>query len=170
MLVPGHVEDSTPVEAIVSETDTGNLVLDTRERVEEVETCHPQRVEAPQSTDIEVPQSWQRSTPPPKTVCECGAIDQDGTRATLSLDEARRHAQRIANRLDEESIAIDRVTLIERIGTWKTDERLQGRDDEVMAAAVHAAVAVGRDGTMPSEESVLREHFDDHLVEASLRE
>lgn len=109
------------------------------EATETVEMCHPPRVEDPLQ-ELDIPQSWKRATPPAQTVCECGAVDDDGSRAPLSKEQAVELGERISDRLDDTEVGHSRSLLLTMIRKWKADSRMSGKDDEVFKHSVRVAV------------------------------
>lgn len=132
----GNVEVSTSFETILDDDGPVPLVAELRyERHPDVDVCYP-----PPAGDDEMPAADRQACPRPRTVCECGAIDHDATRATLSVAEAVACAERISDRLAEEGIDHDRADLLATVEERKRDPETAGRDEETFAVAVEAAM------------------------------
>lgn len=129
----------------VADADTGDELVDvaTLEQADGVETWYPPRVRDPEG-DLDVPQAWKRATPPAKTVCECGAVDDDGSRAPLSTTKAVEHASRVSDRLHDRNVAHSRGLLLEMVERWKGVSAIASRDEEIFAHAVRVAVEKAR--------------------------
>ena len=139
------------------EADVGQetVLCQTQELTDNVETCHPPRVEGPiydssgddPTAKVDIPLEWKRANPPEKIYCKCGAIDQDGSRPPLAKKEAVEHAIRISNRLEEADIDHDRRLLKEQVCRWKGEPELASKDDTLFEHAVRMAVESARGKT-----------------------
>lgn len=125
----------------VSDPDVGDdtAYYEKFEATDTVETCQPPRVEDPLNR-LDIPQSWKRATPPAQTVCECGAVDDDGNRPSLPTDEAVEHATRISDRLDDADVGHSRDHLLGAVERFKGIPKISGRDDDIFRHAVRIAV------------------------------
>jgi len=119
--------------------DDETACFETLEATENVETVHPPRVEDPLD-QLDVPQSWKRATPPAQTVCECGAVDDDGSRPPLSVGDAKAHAERIADRLDDADVGFSREHLLGAVERFKRISAMASKDHEVFTHAVRVGV------------------------------
>lgn len=149
--VPLQVSDSHGDKmtwSVAEDADIGDsmVAMEVGEPTDNIEFVYPPRVEDPRQ-ELDIPQSWKRSCPPPQTVCECGAVDDDGTRAPLSKSEAVEHARRIADRLEELGIGASRQHLVGAVERWKPKGWLGGHDYDIFVHAVRVAVEKYRTGT-----------------------
>jgi G3E family GTPase len=157
-LVPVKHEDNeaTKYQAIDDPGTADETVeCQTFETTENVNVCHPPRVSDVFdhfADDVYIPPAWKRACPPEKTYCECGAIDDDGTRAPLSKKEAFKHAYRLSERLEEADIAHSTERLKKAVVTMKKVTWLAGKDDTIFAHAVRQAVEQQRYGRYRSIE------------------
>ncbi|WP_049967297.1 hypothetical protein [Natrinema thermotolerans] len=141
----------------VEEADVGQetVMCQTQEQTDNIETCHPPRVEGPvydsgsddPTEKLDIPLEWKRACPPEKIYCRCGSIDKDGSRPPLAKKEAVEHAIRISNRLEEAEINHDRRLLKEQVCRWKGQPELASKDDTLFEHAVRMAVESARGQT-----------------------
>jgi hypothetical protein len=146
---------------IVTDADVGDSWVnrETREPTDDVEVVYPPRVDPRGETDM--PKSSRRANPPAQIVCtSCGAVDDDGSRSTLSKEEAIEHAGRIADRLGQLGIGHDRALLLDRIDVWKSDSELSGKDDLLFEHAVRVAIERYRMGAFTPIREALEEQDD----------
>jgi len=122
----------------------------TFEPAESVDACHPPTVNDPLD-ELDVPPVWKRSTPPKKTYCECGAVDDEPATGRLSKEDALRHAKRLSKRLDEQSIEHDARELKRRVVMYKKVPWLTNCTDAIFRHAVEVAVCAVRRGVEPRE-------------------
>jgi hypothetical protein len=146
---------------IVTDADVGDswVERETRDPTDEVEVVYPPRVDPRGETDM--PKSARRANPPAQIVCKgCGAVDDDGSRSTLSKEAAIEHAARIADRLGQLDIGHDRALLLDRIDLWKSDPELSGKDDLLFEHAVRVAIEQYRSGEFTTLGVALEEQDD----------
>jgi len=154
VMVPVEHEDNDATKYVaLNDPETGDETAECRvfETTESVNVCHPPRVSDVfdhVNDDADIPQSWKRANPPAKTYCQCGAVDDDGTRAPLSREESLRHAKRISKRLDEADVAHSKRKLQKAVVLFKKQSWLTSKDDAIFRHAVRQAVEQVRHGTV----------------------
>jgi len=114
----------------------------------DVEICYP-----PEGGS-ELSSADRRACPRARTVCECGAIDADADRKTVSKAAALEHATRISARLEEADVEHDMGELLSAVEEGKSDPDRAGRDEEIFAGAVEEAI-VGGEVTHRTEKTEL---------------
>jgi hypothetical protein len=132
-----------------AETGDEQVLYEAWESTEDLEVDYPPRVRTASrdQCDVYVPASWARACPDATTYCgACGAVDDDGSRSTLSKEELLRYAGNVSDRLREQGIEHDREWLLVIGKQLKSREGVQAKDDLILRHATRTAVEQARFG------------------------
>ncbi len=135
----------------VDDADAGDehVVMQASEATDTLELAYPPRVSAATASleGVEVPVSWKRACPEPTLFCtECGAVDDDGDRATLSKHELLEHAKAVSRRLKEQDVRHDPGLLFAVTKMLKSKPVVQAKTEHILSHAVRASVEKRRYG------------------------